>query len=376
MVFGAGLTPGARADSPFDPSRAASPDTDTIQRKTIFICATGMRASIKNVSFRYNGTDTQLSNLQVERVSDKLYPDEKSKPLWAVETSFPFRMTFDPLWGIVHDRFENAPGLSTMRSDKLWLPETVSQTTSFGLRDGMDSLAAAGGPMPNLHQTYRQILDMDSLTGAFSFPTVERFGRLSMNETSASQIPSLMLTDVLASLLVGTKSALRAAPVTYPARLRIEDPVVALGVAPVAVYRRVIRYDLRYAIPALLMVGLLAAVLCWVVGILAVERLGVLRRLRDMYNQTSTGRLATALLLPGRRNPNESTGEWVEGDGQLVLAFGRIGTRDAGYFLKVERDGEGGRPFLKPEGYGYGYGMEGYNRTPEVKGMGETVDRM
>lgn len=44
----------------------------------------------------------------------------------------------------------------------------------------------------------------------------------------------------------------------------------------------------------------------------------------------------------GSGNPNEPTSEWVEGDGQLMLAFGRIGTKDSSYFVKVQRDGEGG----------------------------------
>lgn len=360
-------------DTTFDSPPPAS--TDTVKRKSIFVCATAVRAGIKTVDFRYNGTGVQLSNLKVERVSDKAYPDEKSKPLWAVETSFPFRMSFDPLWGIVSDRHETADGIHTMRSEKLWLPETVSQRVLFGARAGSGSTAAASGPVMNVYGIYHQSFDLNSLTGAYSYPIAERYRRLSTNGTTASQIPSLMLTDALASLLVGTKSAIRTQPVTYPARLRIQDPPAGMSVTGVAVYRRVIRYDMRYAVPALLVLGLLAVVMCWVVVILVVERLGVLRRLRDMYNQTSTGRLATVLLQPGIGNPNEPTSEWVEGDGQLMLAFRRIGTKDSSYFVKVLRDGEGGRPFLKPEGYD-GHGHEGHERLPEGKGVGNTVVRV
>ncbi|KAK1830670.1 hypothetical protein QBC39DRAFT_353599 [Podospora conica] len=369
MVFGAGITPGK--GTPFD-SPLGTADTDGPRQKSIFVCATAIRAGIKTVHFRYNGTGVQLSNLEAERVTDKVYTLDKYKPLWAVEASFPFRMTFDPLWGMVSDRYEAAEGISTMRSEKLWLPAIVSSAL---LGYGTGSLAAATGPVMQVKETYTTTSDLETLTGAFSYPIVERYGRLSTNATVASQIPSLMLTDSLASLLVGTKSAIRAAPVTYPARTRIDTPFTRLSAADVAVYRRVIRYDLRYAVPALLAAGLLAAVLCWVAVILAVARLDVLRRLRDTYNQTSTGRLATVLLQPGGGNPNESTSEWVEGNGRLMLAFGRIGTKGAGYFLRVQQDGEGGRPFLKPGGYD-GYGQEGDERSSDAKGVGETVVRV
>lgn len=71
-------------DSPPSPA-----STDTVKRKGIFVFATAVRAGVKTVDCRYNGTGVQLSNLKVERVSDKVYPDEHSKPLWVVEHKLP-----------------------------------------------------------------------------------------------------------------------------------------------------------------------------------------------------------------------------------------------------------------------------------------------
>jgi hypothetical protein len=45
-----------------------------------------VKASIKTVTFRFNNTD-DLSGLSVISIQEKKYPNEESKPLWAVEQS-------------------------------------------------------------------------------------------------------------------------------------------------------------------------------------------------------------------------------------------------------------------------------------------------
>ncbi|RYP19737.1 hypothetical protein DL765_003160 [Monosporascus sp. GIB2] len=324
-------------------------NSSDVLRKNMYICASAVRASIKTVDFRYNGTNGHLPSLNVERISDKVYPDELSKPLWAVEYSEPERMTFDPLWGLVNDSYETADGIHTMRSEKLWLPAIVSDEWMFGSLDGMDSLAAVSAPVTNVANVYTALGATEQYTNDLSYPLVERFIRLSLNQTTASQIPSLMITDSLASILVGTKTAIRADPVEYPAQMAVNDPLRGLSRANVVAYRRVIRYDLRYAIPGLIVLTLMALVVLWAAVILVLSRRGILIALRDMYNQTSTGRLATALLCPGRSDPNEPSSKWIEGDGKLVLNFGRFGTRESDYFV-ILREGSGrSLPYSEPE---------------------------
>ncbi|KAH7310668.1 hypothetical protein B0I35DRAFT_481967 [Stachybotrys elegans] len=233
----------------------------TIKRKNIYICASAIRAGVKTVDFRYNGTSGHLANLRVERIQDKVYPSNDSRPLWAVEQSWPQRMTFDPLWGMVDDSYENAEGLSTMRSEKLWVPAGVAHTTAFGTAAGSDSLAGNVAPGLTIANVYMGTSAFNLYSSDMSFSQVERFSRLSANETSVSQIPELIATDTLASLLVGTKTAIRTAPVEYPASLMVNDAPTGLSRANIVVYRRVVRYDLRYAIPGLILLGLLAAVL-------------------------------------------------------------------------------------------------------------------
>lgn len=85
-------------ETTFDSSPSPA-STDTVKRKSIFVFATAVRAGVKTVDCRYNGTGVH------------------SKPLWAVETS---SLSFDPLWGIVSDRHETTDAIHTMRSEKLW----------------------------------------------------------------------------------------------------------------------------------------------------------------------------------------------------------------------------------------------------------------
>lgn len=360
LLFAAGRPPGATGnDSTATPLADVAAGLE-IKRRDLFSCATAIRASIKTVYFRYNGTEGQLSNLRVDRIEDKAYPDEGSKPLWAVESSWPERMTFDPLWGMVNSSYETTPGFSTMRSAKLWLPTVVSPGVTFGTRNAFDMLAAVTAPGLNVANLYTVLSDTNDHTGKQSYPLVERFGRLSADQAAAGQIPSLLLTDILASLLVGTKTAIHTAPVAYPARLAVADPPRGLSRASVVAFRRVIRYDMRYAAPAVVVLALLLAVAAWAAGVLLVLRTEAVRRLRDMYNQTSTGRLATALLCPDRPDSDGSSPRWVHGGGKLVLQFGRIGSRKEDYFLRLSGRDVDSKPSSQLE--------EGAHLTTETKG--------
>jgi hypothetical protein len=296
--------------------------------------------------FSYNGTSGQFSDLAVLRIADKVYPDEKSQPLWAAEHSYDKTMRFDPLWGIVADRYETLgykDGFYTMRTAKLWLPTSPHLTLNFGESEGYDALAAASGFTRRLGNLYGGLSSLDGpdYSGQYDFTLLERFQRLSRTPDNAAQIPSLILTDGLAAGLVGTKTSISSKYVQWPASLAVDDVAQGVPQASVVVYTRVIKYDLRYAIPAFVVLTLLLASLLWAIGILLASR-GILGVLRNMYNQTSTGRLATNLLLPGRGDPNQSSRKWVRGDGGLVLRFGYIAVPEGDEFCAVEKPVEPG----------------------------------
>jgi hypothetical protein len=239
-----------------NPKDSLSPSTysgvETNQRN-LYVCASGVRAAIKTVDFRYNGTERRFSNLAVLRIKDKVYHDEESKPLWAVEHSYDERMSFEPLWGIVDGRYETTDGFYTLRADKLWLPTNPHLTINFGESEVMDALAAVTGFIRRLGNLYDGLASLKErdYTGEYEYALFERFQRLSHNETVASQIPSLILNDKLAAGLVGTKTSISIKYVVMPASLAANDTVRGFPRARVMTYGRVLRYDMRYAIPAL-----------------------------------------------------------------------------------------------------------------------------
>jgi hypothetical protein len=317
-------------------------------RKNLYVCASSVRASIKTVTFSYNGTGGQFANLEVLRITDKVYPDEESKPLWAAEHSYDKAMRFDPLWGIVDDRYEKMgynDGFYTLRAEKLWLPTSPFLTLNFGEREGNDALAGASGFTRRLGNLYGGLSDLDGpdYSGQFDYTMLERFQRISHDQTVAAQIPSLILTDGLAAGLVGTKTSISTKYVQWPASLAVDDTDRGIPQASVIEYRRVIRYDLRYAIPGFIVLATLLLALVWAGGILVSSR-SILRTLKNMYNQTSTGRLATNLLHLGQSNPTQPSREWVKRDGRLPLSFGHITAPEKGHFCAVIEGSSDAKP--------------------------------
>jgi hypothetical protein len=334
-----GMVLGGPTELPRTGLSVAEFEDTQVYRKNLYTCATGIRASIKQVHFLYNGTGSALENLRVERIVDKEYPDKRSQPLWAAEHSRNRTMRWDPLWGIVNDTYENYgydEGFYTIRAAKFWLATSPHQSTNFGELNGWDSLAAVSGYLRRLGNLYGALGDSSgpSYSGALDNSMLERFQRLTVDQERASTIPSLILTDGLAASLVGTKTAISSKMVVWPASLAVDDTVRGIPAARVVEYRRVIRYDLRYAIPAFLALAMLLIALLWAFGILAFSR-ATIALLRNMYNQTSAGRLATSLLLAEHANPKQSSNEWARNEGNLPLSFGQMTEKEKEYFCTL-----------------------------------------
>lgn len=305
--------------------------------RNLYVCASSIRASIKHVEFRYNGTEGRFENLAVLNITDKAYPNSQSEPLWAAEHSYNKIMKFDLLWGIVDNRYETMgydDGFHTLRAKKLWLPTSPFLVNSFGETEGYHSLAGASGFLRRLGNLYGGSTDSPDYTGRYDFNLLERFQRLSSTADGAAQIPSLILADGLAAGLVGTKTAISQQYVPWPASLAADNTSRGIPRARVVVYKRVIKYDLRYAIPGFLVLALFLVAFLWSAGILATSR-STVTHLRNIYNQTSAGRLATNLLLPESGNPRQPSSEWVSGDGRLMLNFRQLTESKTGQFCAV-----------------------------------------
>ena len=209
----------------------------------------------------------------------------------------------------------------------------------MGENEGFDALAGASGfprRLGNLYDAGLGELSKPDYSGEYDYTLLERWHRLSHNQDTVSQIPSLIMTDGLAAGLVGTKTSISKKYVQFPASLAVDDTAQGYPSAQVTVYARVIRYDLRYAIPSFIVLVILLLALIWSLAIIFTSRFFI--TMRNMYNQTSTGRLATSLLLSNRSDPKQSAGDWASGDGRTLLRFGRMRPPDMDSFCTIVGD--------------------------------------
>lgn len=109
-----------------DGSQTLVMEPDTWWTQKVYTCATGMKASIKEVRFRWNATQVTgntLKALTIANVSDKIYPDKDSMPLWGIESPKDYELQDLPqLWGLISPELEKSVNLSTVRAPQLYLP--------------------------------------------------------------------------------------------------------------------------------------------------------------------------------------------------------------------------------------------------------------
>lgn len=193
-------------------------------------------------------------------------------------------MWFDPLRCMVSDLYKKVDRFYTHRSEGLWLPTSPFLTLFLGQRDRYDALAAASGyikRLSNLSGVFSDSSDPD-YSGATDNALFERFQRLSQNQTVASQIPSLILTDGLAAGPVGTKTSISNKYVQWPATLGVDDRARRFPQMQVTVNRRVIRYKISYAIPAFFILTVLLVALVPAIWIIASSAGSVLTTMQKM----------------------------------------------------------------------------------------------
>lgn len=244
-------------------------------------------------------------------------------------------MRFEPLWGLVNDSYETTAGFHTVRSKSLRLPTSPIVSSKFGGDKGYDSLAATGGLLGRLGVLYKQrTVGALDYSGKTEFRLCERWSRLSQNETSASKIPILTLTDGLAAGRVGTKTSFSSERIDWPASLAVDNGERGYPRNKVQTYRQVLHDDIQYAIPFLVA---LTVVFLALAGAITSSILtpSIIRTMQRLYNQTSAGRLATGLLEPYKNDPTQSTDAWIQGQGRLSLLFGMSNAPEQSFICKL-----------------------------------------
>ena len=106
----------------------------------LYTCASSVKASIKTVTFRFNGTQA-LEGLKVLNLTSKKL-DHGSLPRWAVENAWGYMINdINPFWGLTSNRTVNSSTLQIFEASEIYLPAT-SRYHDYGKIT--DSFAAGG----------------------------------------------------------------------------------------------------------------------------------------------------------------------------------------------------------------------------------------
>lgn len=121
---------------PARPGQSWRFDLGSRWEQPLYTCASSVRASVKEVEFSTDGTNS-LTSLQVVNVKDKTYPNSASEPLWGVEKVGGFIVGGISLfWGIVDDSQVDNPQVETRRGRSLFLPAVGAANVLSTLMDG------------------------------------------------------------------------------------------------------------------------------------------------------------------------------------------------------------------------------------------------
>ena len=270
----------------------------------LYSCATTAKATVKTVSFSFNGTDENLNNLNITNIKNKVYPDEKSKPLWGVEnTGNAYNLDQMKLvWGIVSPPYENNPNVSTVRQESLYLPGWGSLGATMYRLDSSNLPASdfyAGAIGEGYQVGLANTVTMD-YSGDSNMAMWVRWQQLSSSPQTATKIPNLIFTDFAAGGVVGTKGVLGP-------RNAGSQNAVTLPVTPTHLK---IRYHWLFGIPAFMAaVGILLATA--VAFVVLIFGHGSISKMRAHLHQTSAGRIFTTFLYPTPGGMTMSSRDWI-----------------------------------------------------------------
>ncbi|EXJ94562.1 hypothetical protein A1O1_02958 [Capronia coronata CBS 617.96] len=318
MIFGAARRKDGSKSLVFEP--------ETWWTQSVYSCASAMKASIKEVRFRYNATGltgNTLKALTVVNVTDKPYSDNKSMPLWGVESPDMELADVPQLWGLISPELESSVNLSTIRAPHLYLPGYGGLLS--GSSPGQENLPAADGLTDVLAGVYQDTLgagDMADYTGTTNMAMYATWRDLASSAATMKKIPNLIWTDLAANMLIGTRSWTSGSALPANLQKRADTANGSDGnsaVVPVTVYQRQIRYHWLFAIPAFLALFLFLVVLmAALVSVLSGR--GLPARVQHYLYHLSSGRLLGSIQYPDEGDSLAPTKEWIA----------RVGRRPSG----------------------------------------------
>jgi hypothetical protein len=307
--------------NPFDRGRPGDAWT-----QPMYTCVSASRATIKTVTFLYNGTG-DLSDLHVINATEKSYANTSSMPVWGVEDSGLVYRQVTPLWGLLNPAFAGKPNISSVRKESLWLPGFTSILSP--VVDSTMNIPGASFYSTIMAYIYGELLsglsttqEIHDYTGYTQFALYQRWLELGQTPTRSADIINLIWTDIAANAVLGTRGWLSQAPnSTTPGP---QDQSSPHEVPYVIVFERSTRYHIVYAVPAILLLFLTLIISLTTVILLVLRRTG-LNRMRLFLNQTSLGRNLTALLYSDVSSQQSTRKTWAKNDAhrRITVALDR-----------------------------------------------------
>jgi hypothetical protein len=311
--------PAGRRLNPFDFGNANDNYTQPVHT-----CASASKATIKTVTFLYNGTGN-LEGLQILQIKDKEYPNSSEKPLWGVEDSGLTYAQITPFWGLLDSRYEHHPNVSTVRQESLWLPGNGYNPTVTTSYDQFMNIPGANFHVIAMNYVYENLgspftgtsVNMPDYSGATTFAMYRRWLELSDTPRQSARILNLIWTDIVANAVVGTRGwASQGAEhlIDINGRNTMKNNSVQI-----TLYERRILYRYVYGIPAMILLVITLAILITTIALLLLQRTSI-RRMRWFLDQTSLGRNFTALLYPEVSSQKASRKAWLQRDARRLVA--------------------------------------------------------
>ncbi|KAF7364769.1 hypothetical protein MVEN_00346800 [Mycena venus] len=293
-----------------DGGDARLPEDNSTWTQRMFSCAVATRARMQRVQFSFNGT-MDLTALSMSR------SDIDTPVLWATEKADLAITDVNLLWGRVPDALEGDPTLWTTRSDVFYIP--AGSTDTFG-----STLTEQTSALPALSwNNIKQIGDTGT-SSVMDYTALSNFALLTKFQTlistdpvhGASRIQNLIWTDLMANNALGTASS---------ATLLVQANVPSIA------------YDLRFAVPAILLFILWIPLFGGAVFVL-ITGLLKLSYVRHLLNHTGAGRIAlgssalkpmypgaprhmVATAAPGTPLLSESEKHWAKGAGRTPVGI-------------------------------------------------------
>jgi hypothetical protein len=322
-----------------DPGSSLVFETGSQWSQKLYTCATAVKATIKTVSFNYNGTEGLISNLAITNIQDKVYQDEGSMPLWGVENTGNkyYMQDLNLIWGLVSQTYENDVNVSTVRQPSLYIPGWIDPLDVSGIGgealEDFENLPGSDFAVGALETSYC-VSDAGlgcngiDYSGNTNMAMWVRWQNLTQSAETASLIPNLIFTDTAASAIVGTKGVLG------PGNTAQQNDVPIL----VTPFTSKIQYHYAFATPALL-AALMLALITLLALVTACFTGGGIARLRLRLQQVSPGRIYTTFLYSGPGGLTMTSKDWSMQFGKSIVDLSGQFPKDADAIQPPEKGG-------------------------------------